>query len=136
MKKSLYRLFFFQLQYIEAWLSLVERCVRDVARFSSFSTEQFFHRGVAQLGGARRSGRRGRRFESCHSDFFMPNSTFFLPICFYSEVNPQKHGKLSINYILLSSYCSMLWSVYSLSVMTLVILSEISLFASLSFTFA
>ncbi|WP_026489502.1 ATP-binding protein [Butyrivibrio sp. XBB1001] len=23
----------------------------------------------------------------------MPNSTFFLPICFYSEVYPQKHGK-------------------------------------------
>ena len=48
---------------------------------------------MAQLGGARRSGRRGRRFESCHSDFFMPISTFFLTICFYSEVNPQKHGK-------------------------------------------
>ena len=26
------------------------------------------HRGVAQLGSARRSGRRGRRFKSCHPD--------------------------------------------------------------------
>ena len=28
-----------------------------------------FYRSVAQLGRALRSGRRGRRFESCHSDF-------------------------------------------------------------------
>ena len=30
-----------------------------------------FYRSVAQLGRALRSGRRGRRFESCHSDFFV-----------------------------------------------------------------
>ena len=30
-----------------------------------------FYRSVAQLGRALRSGRRGRRFESCHSDFFI-----------------------------------------------------------------
>ena len=30
-----------------------------------------FYRSVAQLGRALRSGRRGRRFKSCHSDFFM-----------------------------------------------------------------
>ena len=29
------------------------------------------HRGVAQLGRALRSGRRGRRFKSCHLDFFV-----------------------------------------------------------------
>ena len=29
------------------------------------------NRSVAQLGRALRSGRRGRRFESCHSDFFI-----------------------------------------------------------------
>ncbi len=28
------------------------------------------YRDVAQLGSALRSGRRGRRFESCHPDFF------------------------------------------------------------------
>ncbi len=31
----------------------------------------YSHRSVAQLGRALRSGRRGRRFESCHSDFFI-----------------------------------------------------------------
>ena len=30
-----------------------------------------FYRSVAQLGRALRSGRRGRRFKSCHSDFFI-----------------------------------------------------------------
>jgi hypothetical protein len=30
------------------------------------------HRGVAQLGSARRSGRRGRRFKSCHPDEMEP----------------------------------------------------------------
>ena len=30
------------------------------------------HRDVAQLGSALRSGRRGRRFESCHPDFLSP----------------------------------------------------------------
>ena len=52
-----------------------------------------FYRSVAQLGRALRSGRRGRRFESCHSDFFIaiPQSLlirlalrffFFLSYCF------------------------------------------------------
>ena len=38
-----------------------------------------FYRSVAQLGRALRSGRRGRRFESCHSDFFIaiPQSLMF-----------------------------------------------------------
>ena len=36
-----------------------------------------FYRSVAQLGRALRSGRRGRRFESCHSDFFMQKYRFF-----------------------------------------------------------
>ena len=37
------------------------------------------NRSVAQLGRALRSGRRGRRFESCHSDFFIaiPQSLVF-----------------------------------------------------------
>ncbi len=37
-----------------------------------FESLQLRHRprGVAQLGSARRSGRRGRRFESCHPDHF------------------------------------------------------------------
>ena len=30
-----------------------------------------FYRSVAQLGRALRSGRRGRRFKSCHSDFLL-----------------------------------------------------------------
>ena len=30
-----------------------------------------FYRSVAQFGRALRSGRRGRRFKSCHSDFCM-----------------------------------------------------------------
>ena len=33
--------------------------------------DSLFYRSVAQLGRALRSGRRGRRFESCHSDFFI-----------------------------------------------------------------
>ena len=32
---------------------------------------QGLYRGVAQLGRALRSGRRGRKFESCHADLFM-----------------------------------------------------------------
>ena len=35
-----------------------------------------FYRSVAQLGRALRSGRRGRRFKSCHSDFFMQKNRF------------------------------------------------------------
>ena len=31
----------------------------------------FYFRSVAQLGRALRSGRRGRKFKSCHSDFFI-----------------------------------------------------------------
>ena len=34
-----------------------------------------FYRSVAQLGRALRSGRRGRRFKSCHSDFFILRNT-------------------------------------------------------------
>ena len=34
-----------------------------------------FYRSVAQLGRALRSGRRGRRFESCHSDFYFPQKS-------------------------------------------------------------
>ena len=39
-----------------------------------------FYRSVAQLGRALRSGRRGRRFKSCHSDFFigLPQSLEFI----------------------------------------------------------
>ena len=39
-----------------------------------------FYRSVAQLGRALRSGRRGRRFKSCHSDFFIgiPQSLMFI----------------------------------------------------------
>ena len=66
-----------------AWLSLVERCVRDVMLDYRFSTSYFQCRCVAQLGRARRSGRRGRRFESCRTDFFCPNSNFFLTFSFY-----------------------------------------------------
>ena len=36
----------------------------------------YSHRSVAQLGRALRSGRRGRRFKSCHSDFFMQKNRF------------------------------------------------------------
>ena len=36
-----------------------------------FLTDSPFYRSVAQLGRALRSGRRGRKFKSCHSDFFM-----------------------------------------------------------------
>ena len=32
---------------------------------------RFLNRSVAQLGRALRSGRRGRKFKSCHSDFFI-----------------------------------------------------------------
>ena len=34
-----------------------------------------FYRSVAQLGRALRSGRRGRRFESCHSDLIKQRKT-------------------------------------------------------------
>ena len=54
------------------------------------------NRSVAQLGRALRSGRRGRRFESCHSDFFIaiPQSlkyglcgfSFFLTCCACAQV--------------------------------------------------
>ena len=33
--------------------------------------DSLIYRSVAQLGRALRSGRRGRRFKSCHSDFFI-----------------------------------------------------------------
>ena len=35
----------------------------------TFANPKTKWRGVAQPGSARRSGRRGRRFESCHPDF-------------------------------------------------------------------
>ncbi len=49
------------------------------------------YRNVAQLGRALRSGRRGRRFKSCHSDFcfikkFPVNAGFFYA-AFYSTAN-------------------------------------------------
>ena len=40
-----------------------------------------FHRGVAQLGSARRSGRRGRWFKSSHPDQKMTVCTVFLFVC-------------------------------------------------------
>ena len=59
----------------EVWLSLVERFVRDEEAAGSnpvtsttFSNQITTFRGVAQLGRALRSGRRGRRFKSCHLD--------------------------------------------------------------------
>ena len=59
-----------------------------------------FYRSVAQLGRALRSGRRGRRFESCHSDFFiaMPQSlkmgfaAIFFSFCQFQvppDIDPQ-----------------------------------------------
>lgn len=50
------------------------RCRVRISRprrlFSMNGTVQPFFLGVAQLGGARGSGPRGRRFKSCHPDFF------------------------------------------------------------------
>ena len=57
---------------IGAWLSLVERCVRDVKTV----IKNFIHRRVAQLGRALRSGRRSRRFKSCHADFSLKIRAF------------------------------------------------------------
>ncbi len=41
----------------------------DIIRFA-VGINRAALRNVAQFGRALRSGRRGRRFESCHSDFF------------------------------------------------------------------
>ena len=59
-------------RHIDAWLSLVERCVRDVTEL----VKNFIHRRVAQLGRALRSGRRSRRFKSCHADFSLKIRAF------------------------------------------------------------
>ncbi len=60
--------------YFVAWLSLVERCVRDVKVQVKIS----YFRRVAQLGRALRSGRRpgSRRFKSCHADFSLKIRAF------------------------------------------------------------
>ena len=57
---------------IVAWLSLVERCVRNAKAV----IKNFIHRRVAQLGRALRSGRRSRRFKSCHADFSLKIRAF------------------------------------------------------------
>ena len=36
-----------------------------------WNIQYIYYRSVAQFGRALRSGRRGRRFKSCHSDFCM-----------------------------------------------------------------
>ena len=54
------------------WLSLVERYVRDVKVQVKIS----YFRRVAQLGRALRSGRRSRRFKSCHADFSLKIRAF------------------------------------------------------------
>ena len=41
----------------------------SVCEGSNPSSAAIFFRGVAQFGRALRSGRRGRRFESCHADY-------------------------------------------------------------------
>ena len=63
--------------FLGVLLSLVERYVRDVALEVYITTYLFYHRGVAQLGRALRSGRRGRVFESRHPDFLCPILTLF-----------------------------------------------------------
>lgn len=59
-------------RHIDAWLSLVERCIRDVKVQVKIS----YFRRVAQLGRALRSGRRSRRFKSCHADFSLKIRAF------------------------------------------------------------
>ncbi len=59
------------------------------------------HRGVAQLGRARRSGRRGRRFKSCHPDLSKacchPTTGLFLsmlePVCLADGAVCNTHGR-------------------------------------------
>ena len=65
-------LYYHSCSSIEAWLSLVERCVRDVKVQVKIS----YFRRVAQLGRALRSGRRSRRFKSCHADFSLKIRAF------------------------------------------------------------
>ena len=47
-------------------------CYKLCCAVGQILTVNIFHRGVAQLGGAPGLGPGGRRFESCHLDFFMP----------------------------------------------------------------
>ncbi len=49
-------------------------------------TDSLFYRSVAQLGRALRSGRRGRRFESCHSDLKSLDFTGFERLRDYLEI--------------------------------------------------
>ena len=44
---------------------------KPIKIISTFANSNF-KRDVAQLGSVLRSGRRGRKFESCHPDHFIP----------------------------------------------------------------
>ena len=61
-----------------------------------------FYRSVAQLGRALRSGRRGRRFESCHSDFLLGYRkalrTWALRFFFYFSISTSSKESNCLKY--------------------------------------
>ena len=56
--------------YFQNFKKLVDKCNVPVYNNQCCETTSHKHRSVAQFGRALRSGRRGRRFKSCHFDFF------------------------------------------------------------------
>ena len=55
--------------FIKSVFDFLISCMLFVA--IDFMLIAFYYRNVAQFGRARRLGRRGRRFKSCHSDQFV-----------------------------------------------------------------
>ena len=58
---------------------LVDKCHVPVYNYQCCETTSHKHRSVAQFGRALRSGRRGRRFKSCHFDFFIALNRLLRP---------------------------------------------------------
>ena len=71
-KKASKKLFYFLKK-------LVDKCHVPVYNYQCCETTSHKHRSVAQFGRALRSGRRGRRFKSCHFDFFIALNRLLRP---------------------------------------------------------
>ena len=54
----------------------------DILYKSLEENDKVHQRGVAQFGRALRSGRRGRRFESCHLDHIFKSTLVFISVLF------------------------------------------------------
>lgn len=90
-------------------MTFLKNC--DILYKSLKENGKVHQRGVAQFGRALRSGRRGRRFESCHLDHIFQSTLFFISVLF-SFISPFLKQKGNENLLVEKDVSERILSLY------------------------